>query len=49
MARDKTWRGWAFWLVTTDGGHSPAVVASEWSAQDVHDAYYDLLLRRALA
>ena len=48
LGKDHTWRGWEFYTVTTRGGFDPTVVASEWSAADVHDAYWDIMLRAVL-
>lgn len=45
LSKDANWRGWEFFTVTTRGGHDPTVVARSWTAQDVHDAYWDILLR----
>jgi hypothetical protein len=49
LARDVTWRGYEFWVVTAIGGYDPTAVAERWTAQDVHDCYWDLALKGVLA
>ena len=48
LESDPSWRGWEYYLVTTTGGHDPSRVASTWTAQEVHDAYWDLCLAGVL-
>ncbi len=39
------WRGWEFWYVSTNLGIPPAVLESQWSMDEVLEAYMFLRLK----
>jgi hypothetical protein len=41
-------RGVEFWIVTQLGGYDPIRVARSWTAVDVREVYFDVLIRKEL-
>lgn len=39
------WLGWEFWWVTMYGRYNPREVATTWSLDEIHAAYFALRLK----